>query len=297
MTGIILHKTLEAATGKMQLKVDFKIEDGEFLALYGPSGAGKTSLLRMISGLMKPEGGKVVVGGETWYESEKNICLPPQKRRTAYVFQQYALFPNMTVLQNLEYASPEKGGAEYLQELLRVMQLQTLSNRYPATLSGGQQQRVALARALAQKPRLLLLDEPLAALDRQIRSQLQAFIRECHTQYGLTTILVSHDPGEVIRLSDRVIIMENGQISRSGSPEEVFINQGLSGKIQLSGEILSIRKQEVVYIVTVLVQANTIQVVAMEEEIRDLAVGDSVMIAAKAFNPLLYKIGGAENKL
>ena len=170
------------------------------------------------------------------------------------------------------------------------MELSELENRTPDTLSGGQKQRVALARALVQEPDLLLLDEPLAALDSQMSNKLQDHMLKAHKNYGLTTILVSHDLGEIVKLTDRVVVMENGRISKMGTPQEIFMNRQISGKFQFTGTVLSVEKQDVIYVVTVLIYNSIIKVVADASEIADLRNGDTVVVASKAFNPVIYKI-------
>lgn len=292
MIKLDIHKILRAADGEMDLAVNLEISQGELITIYGDSGAGKTSILRILSGLLRPDEGKIVVNGETWFDSTRNINKPPQKRKTGYVFQDYALFPNMTVRQNLEFALNNTHDKRIIHQLIEIIELEELQDRYPETLSGGQQQRLALARALVQKPKLLLLDEPLAALDIKIRLKLQDYIMKAHQEYGLTTILVSHDIGEIIKLSDRVFMLEQGTIKRSGSPSEVFINKKISGKFKFTGEVLKLERQDVVCIVTVLIENTVVKVIAQPEEIDNLKVGDKVMVASKAFNPIIYKVNG-----
>ncbi|MEN7551728.1 ATP-binding cassette domain-containing protein [Rapidithrix thailandica] len=295
MITLDIEKVLQAADGKMNLRVNLKVENGQFITLYGESGAGKTSTLRILSGLLKPDKGTITVNGETWFDAKRNIHLSPQQRRIGYVFQDYALFPNMTVRQNLEFAlrtkhSDRQTGRENISDLIEIIELGELQNRKPETLSGGQKQRVALARALVQRPGILLLDEPLAALDMKIRLKLQDYLLTVHREFQLTTLLISHDTGEIIKLSDRVFMIENGTITRQGTPDEIFINRRISGKFKFTGEVLKIEQQEVVFIVTVLIQNNVVKVIAQEEEVKGLAVGDKVMVASKAFNPILYKM-------
>jgi molybdate transport system ATP-binding protein len=171
-----------------------------------------------------------------------------------------------------------------------LVALDDLQDRRPATLSGGQKQRVALARALVGKPELLLLDEPLSALDARIRARLQDAILALHREFGLTTLLISHDLGEIHKLSDHVVELERGSVLRQGSPEELFLQNRISGKFRFTGQVLSIEASGVVHIVTVLIQNQLVKVVAQEKEIRDLKVGDRVLVASKAFNPVLQKL-------
>ena len=285
-----LHKVLGADEGSMDLELRLSIDPGSFVTLYGPSGAGKTSTLRILAGLLQPDSGSLQINGKYWYDSLKNIHLPPQKRKVGFVFQDYALFPHMTVRQNLEYAASAKTKSQLVEELIELMELDSLSERKPTALSGGQQQRVALARALAQKPEILLLDEPLAALDYRIRLKLQDYLLKIHRDYNLTTFLVSHDISEINKLSDLVLVLDHGKISKSGSPEEIFINQKISGKFKFIGEVLQIETQEVVFIVSVLVHNQVVKVIAQASEIAGISVGDKVVLASKAFNPVIYKI-------
>ena len=290
MINLDFQKQLKTTEGSFELSIDLDIPKGSFVTLYGPSGAGKTSILRILAGLLVPDKGSIMVNDTPWYHSERKINLSPQKRNIGYVFQDYALFPNMTVKENLKFAQRKDQTKDLIPELMEVMELTRLENRSPDTLSGGQKQRAALARALVQEPDILLLDEPLAALDAQISSKLQDYILQAHTTYDLTTILVSHDLGEIIKLTDTVVVMEQGKISKVGVPQDIFMNKELSGKFQFTGTVLSIEKQDVIYVVTVLIHNSIIKVVADASEIKDLKNGDRVVVASKAFNPVIYKV-------
>ena len=285
-----LHKTLNTAQGKLPLAVDFSIAKGEFISLYGPSGAGKTTILRMIAGLLAPDDGILRINDKEWFNRTKKISLTPQQRNVGMVFQNYTLFPNMTIRENLEYALHKRQDKSIINELIQVIDLEALQDRKPDTLSGGQQQRVALARALVQQPRILLLDEPLAALDKKMRATLQDYLLKVHRKYELTVILVSHDIAEVTKLSDRVLILDQGIITKQGAPLEVFSDHQLSGKFQFMGEIIAIEHDEVVHIVSVLVANTIVKVVADSSEINQLNIGDQVIIASKAFNPVIQKV-------
>ncbi|RZS95677.1 ABC transporter ATP-binding protein [Cecembia calidifontis] len=222
MIQLDLKKKLFGADGQIQLQVNTIIQSKELLTLYGPSGAGKTSIIRMLSGLMSPEQGKIIVNGKTWFDSEKKINLRTQDRSIGIVFQEYSLFPNMTVFENLKFALPKGDSQDLIEEMLETIGLQNLKDKKPNWLSGGQKQRVALARALVRKPSILLLDEPLSALDTAMRNKLQEDILAFHRRFELTTIMVSHDYHEVKKMSDRVLLIENGIIANEGNPEEVF---------------------------------------------------------------------------
>lgn len=206
--------------------IDLKVNDGEFLALLGPSGSGKTTLLRIIAGLAFPDTGRVSFNGEDVTN------LKVADRKVGFVFQHYALFKHMSVADNVGFGlSVRKRGQrpskaqirDRANELLELVQLGGLGDRYPAQLSGGQRQRVALARALAVEPQLLLLDEPFGALDAKVRKTLRRWLRDLHRQMGLTSIFVTHDQEEALELADRVVVMDKGLIEQIGTPEQVYM--------------------------------------------------------------------------
>lgn len=289
MIRIKVRKSLLMAEGKTDLTVDIYLEAHSFCTLYGESGAGKTTILKILAGLIQPEEGLIEVNGETWLDTSRNINLAPQKRKIGFVFQDYALFPNMTVRENLAYALKDKRHQPIITELLHMVSLQALADRKPATLSGGQQQRVALIRALVRQPQILLLDEPLSALDLEMRQALQGEIFRLHQAFHTTTLMVSHQLAEIYRLSDRILWLEKGRISRMGTPAEVFGEKQLSSKIQLKGELLGIKASEVVFILDILVGNNIIKVVATAAEVAGLQPGDQVTVFSKAFNPIIRK--------
>ena len=197
------------------------IDEGEFLTLLGPSGCGKTTILRMIAGFEQPTKGTIRLDGEDVTE------LPPNKRNLNLVFQHYALFPHMTVQENIQFGLkmkkvPVAEQKERIAEAIRLTQLTALANRYPHQLSGGQQQRVAIARAIANKPKVLLLDEPLGALDLQLRKNLQAELKQLQRSLGITFVYVTHDQEEAMMMSDRIVIMNNGRIEQIGTPKNIY---------------------------------------------------------------------------
>ncbi|WP_261858057.1 ABC transporter ATP-binding protein [Photobacterium sanguinicancri] len=201
--------------------VDFTIEKGEFITLLGPSGCGKSTLLRSLTGL------DPLNGGEIWVNGENITQQTPQQRGIGMVFQSYALFPNMTVEENIAFGLKMKkmASSDIQREVAKVIGLVELGGRekrYPHQLSGGQRQRVALARALVVKPRILLLDEPLSALDAKIRKHLRQQIRDIQKEMDLTTIFVTHDQEEAMIMSDRIFLMDKGKIVQAGSPEEIY---------------------------------------------------------------------------
>ena len=287
---IDIEKRMLTANGPMNLSIHTTIPAGELVALFGESGAGKTTLLRILAGLGTPDKGLIKFGSTVWFDSEKKINIPPQLRNISLMFQDYALFPNMTVEQNIQFAQPGKDQLK-VNELLALFGLTEFRKRKPTGLSGGQKQRVALARALARKPQLLLLDEPLSALDAEMRIALQDEIAQAHQLLGVTTIMVSHDLNEVFRLATQVLCIENGSITRTGSPEEVFSDSSISGKVQITGQIARIEKQDTINVVTVISGNNQIiKVIAFESDLENLKIGDRVMVFSKAFNPIISKL-------
>lgn len=289
MIKLSIQKKLWSSSGEMSLNVEIEIEDGKLVTLYGRSGAGKTSILRMIAGLLTPDGGKIQVLNQSWFDKGK-VNVHPQKRKVGFVFQDYALFPNMTVQGNLLFALEKDQEPKIIQDLIEIVGLGELKDRKPDTLSGGQSQRVALARALIRKPDLLMLDEPLSALDHEMRAMLQGYILQVHKEYKLTTILVSHDISEIFKMSDEIIELEDGKIINQGLPSEVFSHNQMSGKFQFIGEVIGMEKQDFIFIVSILIGKDLVKVIADEDEARDLQVGDKVLVASKAFNPVIKKL-------
>ncbi|MEX0816957.1 MAG: ABC transporter ATP-binding protein [Gaiellales bacterium] len=201
--------------------VDLEVRDGEFLSLLGPSGCGKTTTLRLVAGFERPDGGEILIGGQDV------AGLPPYKRDVNTVFQSYALFPHLNVLDNVAYGLKQRGlrkGAreKRAQDALELVRLVQLEGRKPKQLSGGQQQRVALARALVMEPKVLLLDEPLGALDLKVRKQLQIELKRIQERVGITFVYVTHDQEEALVMSDRVAVMQDGKIVQLGSPREIY---------------------------------------------------------------------------
>lgn len=196
--------------GKKDLDISFEMESHSIWSLFAPSGAGKTTILRIIAGLEKPDEGLIEVEGRVWFDSDRGIDLAVQKRGVGFVFQHYALFNHMSAIENILFAQPKRDKKRAL-ELLDLVGLSEIKDRFPPTMSGGQKQRLALVRALAQEPKVLLLDEPLSALDSNIRKRLQRELLSIHQEYPITTILVSHDKNEVLKLSQKVIVLDSGK--------------------------------------------------------------------------------------
>jgi len=285
MIEIAVQKTLTGSSGAMELDIGLEIEEKSFVALAGESGSGKTTLLRILAGLERARG-RINVAGREWMNISRS--LPPQKREIGFIFQDYALFDNMTIWKNLLFVSKDQSLAAHLLELTGLLEMK---ERYPGTLSGGQKQRVALCRALMSRPRILLMDEPLSALDPTMRSRLQQDILHMHKEFGTTTLMVSHDPSEIYRLADRVIVLDQGKAIKDGSPIEVLLKTRGSQKFSLSGELLDIIKADVIHIAIVAMGQQIVEVVLDEEESRFFKIGDSVQVSTKAFAPVISKTG------
>jgi len=284
-----LHKKLHAGAGIMQVNFEYAIKEGAFVSIYGASGAGKTSILRMLAGFFKPDAGTITFNNEIWFDSENKINLPPQKRSIGFVFQDYALFPNMNVKKNLEFALQKGEPKNIIDELLNLTELEQFNSRRIQTLSGGQKQRVALARALVRNPKLLLLDEPLSAIDNELRAKLQHILINIHRRYQLTTILVSHDVSEIIKLSDKTIFLENGSVKKSGEPATLFFPETGNEKFTIEGNIIKIEKLESDYRVTVLSGNQIVKIKVTESQTKELNKGDKIIVSSNVFEPVIQK--------
>lgn len=290
--------------------INLDIFSGEFLTLLGPSGSGKTTVLRMIAGFEKPDAGTIHLGGKDVSQ------LPPYERDVNTVFQDYALFPHMDVLANIEYGLRVQGIEKSERKIraekaLEQVRLQGYGDRKPAQLSGGQRQRVALARALVNRPSVLLLDEPLGALDLKLREQMQIELKELQREVGITFIFVTHDQEEALTMSDRIAVFSQGRIEQLGTPREIYENPqsafvsefvGQTNKISLEGKRINIRPEfisiskskkvgdrvlagilkDAIFVgasTRFLVEAENGEQVISVKPTEDLSVGDSVILS------------------
>ena len=282
MITINITKPLHGANGEMNLHVDLIIKEGEFVALSGKSGSGKTTLLRILAGLEDAKG-EIKVGGESWLS--ESFRLPPQKRGIGFVFQDYALFENMSVEENLLFVSKDR---ELAKKLLEMTELSDLKNRIPNTLSGGQKQRVSFCRALIKRPKFLFLAEPLSALDAAMRTKLQNEILTLHKEFGTTTVMVSHDTSEMYRLANRVVVLNLGKIVNDGTPKDVLLRTSGSQKFSFEGELLDIIKVDVIYVAVISIGQQLVEVVISEAETKNLQIGQIVNVGTKAFAPNIF---------
>lgn len=223
MLLIDFSKKIDTNEGIVRLEIQTAIEDKSIVAITGDSGAGKTTLLRILAGLSKADQGFISYHKEVWLDTANKINLPIQKRNIGFVFQENNLFPHMSIRQNLDFALAEKNKA-LVDELLQITELAGLADAKPAKLSGGQKQKAALARAFLKKPHLLLLDEPLNALDLKSREKLQDLILVFHQRLNTTILLVSHDKAEIQRLADRILLIEEGRIKEDKKKSDLSLN-------------------------------------------------------------------------
>ena len=206
MIKVDIEKKLKAYGGQQVLKIAHEFPSGTITKIYGPSGAGKTTFLKIIAGLIEPEKGKIMVDDTTWLDTNSGISLSPQKRKVGFVFQNYALFPNMTVRQHLEYGTDDE---QWINRLLAIGKLETFADHKPEYLSGGQQQRLAILRALSIKPKLLLMDEPFSALDPEMKSELLKELQSLWVETGTTVLIVSHNVQELEHVTDRELYINS----------------------------------------------------------------------------------------
>jgi putative spermidine/putrescine transport system ATP-binding protein len=268
------------------------IEKGEFITFLGPSGCGKTTILRMLAGFEAPSVGSIV------FDGRDVTHVPTNQRNVGMVFQSYALFPNMTVAENIGFGLKvaNAGKAEIdarVREMLKLIKLDALADRYPWQMSGGQQQRVALARALANKPKVLLLDEPLSALDAKIRISLREEIRELQRELNITTVFVTHDQEEALSISDRIVVLNEGRVEQIGAPSSIynfprtrFVASFIGTLNQLSGEVVDTARGEIRVGTQTLVTSNPLD---------DLRNGQTCTLAIRPEAITLDSAGASKN--
>lgn len=294
MLHLSVRKRIETVEGPRQLEMDLTLAPGERLALFGPSGAGKSTLLRMVAGLTDPDAGVIRWGTQVWFDSARGFSLPARLRGVGMQFQEPALFPHMTVAENLAFAQPRPDPVR-LRALLARAELEPLADRYPAKLSGGQKQRVALVRALAREPELLLLDEPLSAQDGALRARLRHVLDVEMGARGVTTLLVSHEPGEIFRLADRVMRLEQGAVAAMGSPARVLLGGALpSGRHTLHGSVVQVEEAGVMRTVTVAVGADLFTALATPEETAGMEPGERVRVQLNGGSAVIRRDNGEE---
>ena len=285
MSSLDLHirKKLHGVAGPFELEVKLQVVEGELLAIYGPSGVGKTTLLRIIAGLERPDSGYIKVQGKVvWYDRQGRVNLSARKRKVGLVFQDYVLFPHLTVQGNIAFGQDRRKREPALVEaLLEMMGLHALADRLPQHLSGGQAQRVALARAVAGRPAILLLDEALSALDPEMRRNMQAAVAAVHREFSLTTLLVSHDLAEVFLLADRVACLDNGALREMGTPEQVFGQSETNDNLKLIGKVIKVGMSENPGMIQALVQGKILEL-AFSGELDTLHQGQTIWVE---FNP------------
>jgi len=264
--------------------VNLDVEKGELLAIFGHSGAGKSTLLNILAGFIGHR-------GDVYLEGKLINKLPTEKRGVGYLHQEIFLFPNMTVFDNIAFGLKSQKTVSNIKdkvhEIAKLVKVEHLLDRYPKNLSGGEKQRVGLARTLVTNPKVLLLDEPLSSLDVNVRSILQYEIRQIHEKLGLTTIIVSHDIDEVLKLADRVALLSSGEIINIGNPKEILFREDMLSNFQFNGYIVDIVRSDIVYLVFVNIGNSIVQVVASENDIKRYNIGDKVFVGTRSNNPII----------
>lgn len=267
MITVDVQKKLRFSEGIKLLDISFEIDNNGFLGITGDSGIGKTTMLRMISGLTEPDRGIIRINNETWYDSDKNINLHANKRSIGYIPQEYNLFPNMTVRENVSYATADKKAVD---ELLDIVEMTGFEKCYPENLSGGQKQRVALARAIARKPEILLMDEPFSAADCKMKGKLCGAITKIYNEFNVAIFLVSHNKKTVNGLVNDIMVIKNGVEKNYGRMDNDTSRDTGSGIISLEGEVLFVRKMGNRYVATIEVANNLIRTYLSEEDVHGL---------------------------
>ncbi|VVB85919.1 Trehalose/maltose import ATP-binding protein MalK [uncultured archaeon] len=281
----ISKKLSNKDSNEFVLNAEFEC-DNEMIVLFGPSGAGKTLTFDCIAGLITPDKGCIIVNGTTYFDSEKRINISPQRRNVGYLFQNYALFPHLTVEENIVFGLPSGNNAkEKMGEMLDLFEIRGLEKRYPSQLSGGQRQRVALARALITRPKILLLDEPFSSLDYVVRMRLRRDLKKLREIIKIPIILITHNPVEAYTMADSIIVYRHGGIEQTGTPREIFtkpISRNVAKLVGMNnifkGEVLEIRNDEVVIQSQEKIIAPAIEVLEIGEEVTWCIRPDQVMV-------------------
>lgn len=263
-------------------------------SLFGPSGSGKSTLLRLLAGLETPSGGYIFAHDGPWFDHAKVVNVPTRARELGWLDQHYGLFPNMSVWMQLEFACyrPDQASRRTIQEYLERAGLADVSNAYPEQLSGGQKQRVGLLRAMMRNPKLLLLDEPFSALDAQTRATMRGLLIDWQLRTGATIVLATHQIDDVFALGQHVLCLEQGKLTKSGTPQSVFLNQPRTGLIELSAQVIAISPQDVTALVTVLLNGELVDIVLTRAEVETLTPGQEIQLGLKAFSPMLRTRAG-----
>lgn len=290
MINIAINKKFKGNRNEFELKVNFDFSEGEVIGVYGKSGAGKSSLLRAICGFETVDEGFIKINNKIWLCSEKKINIPTQKRRIGLLSQEYNLFPNFNIEQNILFSAPKNYNKELFHKLINTAGVNELLKEFPYHLSGGQQQRIALIRALMREPQLLLLDEPFSALDKKMRDTLLDLLITFKKSLSFTCLFVSHDVSDLQKIADIILHLEDGKVIDFGRTNKLFAKSNISGKYKIIGKVVTIQKSDLVFIVEIIYENSLMKIIATEDEIKNVNIGDNVVISAKAFNPIFSKI-------
>lgn len=286
----ILKKLASRNSNEFTLDAEFKCLN-EMIVLFGPTGAGKTLTLNCIAGLEVPDKGRIIVNGTTYFDSEKNINISPQKRKVGYLFQNYALFPHLTVEKNIMFGMRFGNNIKELENMLDLFEIHGLEKRYPSQLSGGQRQRVALARALIIQPKILLLDEPFSAIDHTTRVRLRRDLKKIRELIKIPIVLITHNPVEAYSMADTLIVYRHGGIEQIGSPKEIFTKPKSMNVARLvgmnnifKGKVLATREDEIVIQSQEKITAPGVSDLKIGEEVTWCIRPDHVMVLQEDLN-------------